>query len=123
MEQAEEALRSAGILYEAEAVRETVNRAYYAMFYAVLALLAAERKETSKHKGAISLFDLEFVKTGVLTKQFSEWLHEAFDLRLDADYAPFYRPSPEDVERVLQNARDFVTAIKSRLSDILLNEP
>jgi uncharacterized protein (UPF0332 family) len=27
------------------------------MFYAVLALLAVEKKETSKHKGAVALFD------------------------------------------------------------------
>lgn len=119
LEQADEALRAAGILHKARASRETINRAYYAMFYAVLALLAVEKKETSKHKGAIALFDLDFVKTGIFTKEFSEWLHEAFDLRLDADYAPFYVPSAEDAERVMQNARSFISAVKAHLADFL----
>ena len=35
------------------------------MFYAVLALLVLEKKETSKHGGAIAIFDRDFVKKGV----------------------------------------------------------
>ena len=47
-------------------LRPSVNRSYYAMIYAVLALLALKRKETSKHSGAISIFDKEFVKEPVI---------------------------------------------------------
>jgi uncharacterized protein (UPF0332 family) len=38
-----------------------VNRAYYAMFYAVLALLQRIGRVPSRHAGVISLFDTEFV--------------------------------------------------------------
>jgi uncharacterized protein (UPF0332 family) len=38
-----------------------MNRLYYAMFYAVLALLQEKEMGTSKHSGAIALFDREFV--------------------------------------------------------------
>jgi uncharacterized protein (UPF0332 family) len=61
LEQADEALGAAEILLERESLRTAVNRAYYAMFYAVLALLALRQQETSKHAGAISLFGREFV--------------------------------------------------------------
>ncbi len=37
------------------------------MFYAVLALLVPGKKETSKHSGAIALFDRDFVKQGPST--------------------------------------------------------
>jgi len=37
--QARETLREAEILYEASALRGVVNRSYYSMFYALLALL------------------------------------------------------------------------------------
>jgi hypothetical protein len=36
-------------LLDKNLIRPSVNRAYYAMFYAVLALLAQGKKETSKH--------------------------------------------------------------------------
>jgi len=86
LEQADESLEAARILLGQDLTRPSVNRSYYAMFYAVLALLAARKQETSKHSGAISLFDREFVKTGIFPKELSRWLHGAFDLRQRTDY-------------------------------------
>ncbi|MFH1929085.1 MAG: HEPN domain-containing protein [Chloroflexota bacterium] len=61
MEQAHETLREAEILLSESALRGTISRAYYAMFYALLALLATRQLGTSKHSGALALFDREFV--------------------------------------------------------------
>lgn len=55
MDQAYETLREAEILLREAALRGAINRAYYAMFYALLALLATKQLGTSKHSGAISL--------------------------------------------------------------------
>jgi uncharacterized protein (UPF0332 family) len=41
-----------------------INRSYYGMFYAALALLQTIGEITSKHSGVISLFDLHFYKKG-----------------------------------------------------------
>jgi uncharacterized protein (UPF0332 family) len=49
--EAHETLREAQVLLDAEALRGATNRAYYAMFYAVLALLATKGLGTSKHGG------------------------------------------------------------------------
>ena len=62
LEQADESLEAARTLLNKKLIRPCVNRAYYAMFYAVLALLVPGKKETSKHSGAIALFDRDFVK-------------------------------------------------------------
>jgi uncharacterized protein (UPF0332 family) len=51
LEQAVESLEAAKVLLEKGLLRPSVNRSYYAMFYAVLALLTVKRKETSKHTG------------------------------------------------------------------------
>lgn len=51
-----------------------MNRLYYAMFYAVLALLQEKEMGTSKHSGAIALFDREYVKTGLFPKEMSKAL-------------------------------------------------
>jgi len=112
LEQADEALEAAETLLKANLLGSAVNRAYYAMFYSVLALLALEKKETSKHGGAISLFDKGYVKTGVFPKQFSRWLHKAFDLRQRSDYAVTYFPSKEETERLRKEAEAFIAQVK-----------
>lgn len=86
LEQADEAITAASLLFKQGILRRSVNSAYYAMFYAIMALLAIEKKETSRHGGAIGLFDREFVKKGIFSKDFSRWLHLAFDLRQRCDY-------------------------------------
>jgi len=66
--------------------RAIINRLYYAMFYAILALLQENQLSTSKHTGAIALFDREFVKKGIFDKELSKTLHRAFELRQKGDY-------------------------------------
>ena len=116
LEQADESLEAARTLLDKKLIRPSVNRAYYAMFYAVLALLAQGKKETSKHSGAIALFDRDFVKQGVFKKNYSRWLHDAFDLRQRSDYAAEYHASPEDAELTLKNGETFVDGVKKVLS-------
>ena len=85
LRQKDESIVAASLLYQKGILRRSVNSAYYAMFYAVMALLAIKKKETSKHGGAIGLFDREFVKKNIFSKDFSRWLHRAFDLRQRCD--------------------------------------
>jgi len=117
LEQAYECLEAASTLLKKGLIRPSINRAYYAMFYAVLALLVLEKKETSKHGGAIAIFDRDFVKKGIFNKDFSRWLHDAFDLRQRSDYAALYRPSMDEAEKTLENARSFVKEVKKNLSE------
>ncbi len=116
LEQADESLEAARTLQNKRLIRPSVNRAYYAMFYAVLALLARGKKETSKHSGAIALFDRDFVKQGIFKKDYSRWLHDAFDLRQRSDYAAEYHVSGEEAEKTLKNAELFVDEVKKVLS-------
>ena len=116
LEQADESLEAAKTLLDKKLIRPSLNRAYYAMFYAVLALLARGKQETSKHSGAIALFDRDFVKKGIFKKNFSRWLHDAFDLRQRSDYATDYRATRDDTEKTLKNAESFVDEVKKVLS-------
>ncbi len=104
------------ILLDKGLIRPSVNRAYYAMFYAVLALLARGKQETLKPSGAIALFDRDFVKRGIFKKDFSRWLHDAFDLRQRSDYGAEYHVSGEEAEKTLKNAESFVDEVKKVLS-------
>jgi len=66
LNQAEETLQDAKKMLEGDfSSRSITNRAYYSMFYAVLALFLKTdiNVKTSKHIGIITLFDKEFIRT------------------------------------------------------------
>jgi uncharacterized protein (UPF0332 family) len=118
MEQAHETLREAEILLNESALRGTINRAYYAMFYALLALLATKRLGTSKHSGALALFDREFVKTGLFPRELSRSLRLAFDRRQTHDYGEMTQANRQIAEETLADAKAFVAAIELYLRSI-----
>ena len=117
LEQADETLRAARLLQSAEIYRQAVGRAYYAMYYAVLALLASRGLGTSKHSGAIGLFNREFVKTGQFEPKLSKSLHELFDLRQRADYREMFEISPHRVESAIAAAEQFISQVSKYLDD------
>lgn len=107
IEQAYESLDSAQLLLDNKKYRPSVSRSYYAMFYAVLTLLVKEGLQSSKHTGAISIFNKEFVKKGIFDKELSRWLQEAFDLRQRADYKEMFTITFESAEKVLNSSTHF----------------
>jgi uncharacterized protein (UPF0332 family) len=115
LEQAHETLREAEILYQESAMRGAVNRAYYAMFYAVMALLATKQLGTSKHSGALALFDREFVKAGLLPRELSRSLHLAFDRRQRYDYGEMTPVTCQVAKEALTDAKAFVVAVETYL--------
>jgi len=115
IEQANESIDSAELLLKNEKYRPSVNRSYYAMFYAILALIIPTKHKTSKHSGAISIFNKEYVKTGIFDKDFSRWLKEAFDMRQRVDYQELFIISRERASSILNNAKKFVNGISKEL--------
>lgn len=115
LKQAEETLTDAENMLKGNFTpRSITNRAYYSMFYAVLALFlkTGVNIKTSKHIGVISSFDKEFVKTGKMDKYYSEILHDIFDIRQEADYKEFVDISIEDATEYIEMAQKFLNVIK-----------
>ncbi|MCS6843317.1 MAG: HEPN domain-containing protein [Caldilineales bacterium] len=117
LEEAAETLAEAELLRDAGSYRGAVNRAYYAMFYALLGLLATRGLGASKHSGAIALFDREFVKTGLLAPELSRALHLAFQRRQVHDYGEITRPDRDLADESIEDARRFIEAIRNYLRD------
>jgi uncharacterized protein (UPF0332 family) len=116
LEQAREALDDAKYLIEGNrSPRSIVNRSYYAMFYAALALLQKISKAPSKHSGVISLFDKEFVMKGIFEKTLSKDFHKAFELRQAIDYKIIKPISTDKANEILQKAVEFVQAVEHYL--------
>ena len=116
LKQADDSVEEAKVLLkEKMSLRAVMNRLYYAMFYAVLALLQEKQLGTSKHIGAISLFDREFIKTGVFDKEMSKVLHRAFELRQKGDYMEQAEVTKKDIDEMLSEAINFATKVKEYL--------
>jgi hypothetical protein len=116
LEQADEVLEDARFLLEGNrSPRSIINRVYYAMFYAVLALLQTLGKVPSRHTGAISLFDREFVQKGVFEKELSTSLHRAFEMRQTSDYRVRETPTQADARELWNKADTFVLGVKEYL--------
>jgi len=107
--QARETLHEAEVLRAAAAQRGAINRAYYAMSYAVL---ATKQLGTSKHSGAIGLFDREFVKPGLFAADLSRALHLAFDRRQSQDYGEWIALETGALDETLEDAQRFVDAVE-----------
>lgn len=95
-----------------------VNRSYYAMFYAVLALLQDRASIPSKHSGVITLFDVEFVKKGIFPKELSKNLHRAFDMRQESDYKAVSVLDTRLAHEIFADAEHFVSVLNKHLFPI-----
>jgi len=116
LEQAKEALDDANFLFDNNrGSRSVVNRVYYAMFYAVLALLVTEPFQSSKHSGVIGYFNRHFVKEGVFPAKMAKNLNLAFEARQEGDYKEFSELAEDNVKELLANASSFLEETRSYL--------
>ncbi|MBI1793536.1 MAG: HEPN domain-containing protein [Chloroflexi bacterium] len=116
LESAQEMLRDAQLLKKnGGSPVSVVNRAYYAVFYAALALLVTADVQPSKHSGVLAKFDELFVRQGILAKEMSRIIHHAFDMRQAGDYQKSRVITEEQAVGVLKSAEDFVKTIEKKL--------
>lgn len=116
LEKAQTAFDDARYLLEGNRSSQSIiNRSYYAMFYAALALLEKIGVAPKKHSGVIRIFDKEFVQKGIFSREFSKDFHKAFELRQVSDYRASDEPTKEEVNEILESALRFINAIQKYL--------
>lgn len=115
LDQAQEALEDARILLERNRLQGSINRLYYACFYAVTALLFTEGNAAAKHKGVLMLFDRHWIGTGRLPREAGRFFHRLFDRRHRGDYGKSMAFSRNEVEAWSQEATDFVARISAEI--------
>jgi uncharacterized protein (UPF0332 family) len=117
--EAREAIKDADCLIAADrSAQGIINRLYYAMFYAGLAILQRLGKTPSKHSGVISLIDTHYVITGKIPKQLSKAFHRAFEMRQSSDYQASSSVPPDTITDLRKEAELFVNAA----SELIANE-
>ena len=108
---AKETLEEGHVMLTTGHIHACVNRAYYAAFYAVSALLMSEDVELSKHSAVRSTFDRDWVNRGRIEVRLGKIYRKLFDKRQQADYDDLVALDPIQVGTWLQEAGEIVTAV------------
>jgi uncharacterized protein (UPF0332 family) len=115
IENAREMLAAAKVNLENDFYASSVNRAYYAVFYAANALLATLGEARSKHTGVIGVFRQRFIKTGELPTELSEIYGDLLNSRQSGDYDLNVRIEPYTAKHLLEKALFFVDEVEQWL--------
>lgn len=96
-----------------------VNFSFYAMLYAVFALLTPYDVEKGVDKDyiAIAVFDDKYVDSNILPKDLSKKLHNAYDLRQAHDFQPFFEISREQATETMNSSDEFIKIIEQKFSE------
>jgi uncharacterized protein (UPF0332 family) len=115
---AEESLASARRELEARAYDFTVNRLYYAAFYAVSAALLERQLSFKKHTGVRATFHREFIKTGLLDVRWGKLYDQLFEDRQEGDYVALIAFDREYVEAQLTRCTQFLDELRPLISSL-----
>ncbi len=119
LEKSKEMLQDAKILFEKASLTSTVNRIYYALFYAVNGLLLSKNFSSSKHSGVRALLNKEFVKKGLIDKKFGKFYSKMFEERQEGDYKDFINFDRSIVRNWLKNTENFIKEIEKVTLEII----
>jgi len=104
-------------LYELCYWDNIANRIYYSVFHAVSALLICNGYPVGTHKGAVIMFGLHFVKTGIFSSEDGKLYSQLQSMREQSDYNLSYDVDQRDIDELLQPAETLLHKIISYIND------
>jgi uncharacterized protein (UPF0332 family) len=114
---ARSAAREAHMLLDGELPRGAISRAYYAMFDAAQAALAAideSLTEAKTHRAILNRFSKHVVKERGMSVELTQILYRASELRMTADYGSD-APDLETARHVVAGMDRFLDAVSAFL--------
>ena len=102
------AIRAAELLLREGDPDFAAARAYYAMFYAVEALLFERGLQFRKHGAVHGAFGEQFIRSGIMDSRFHRWLLDAFDTRIQGDYGVDGVVTQEEAQVMIERATIFL---------------
>ena len=116
IEKANDSLNAAQDDLKAGRFSFSVNRIYYACFYAVSAVLLQKGVRFKKHSGVRAAFYKHIVKTAMMSREHGQFYDEIFEARQRGDYIELVRFEKEQVKKWLKQASEFVKVVDSLVS-------
>lgn len=111
LNRANETYQDAVFLFERGSLNSSINRLYYAVFYATIALLLANDIEVKSHNGVKQKLGEEFIAKGKLSKIHAKTFNILSDFRHKGDYDDLFDFETEMVERLIDPVKEFIDAI------------
>jgi uncharacterized protein len=115
---ARESLEAARREFAVESYAFAMNRAYYALFYAVSALLLEEGQKFKKHSGVRAAFNREIIKTGRMEKRYGDLYNEIFDDRQVGDYVAFTKFDVAYVQEKIDGCEKFLADLRPLIKSL-----
>lgn len=113
IERAWKTFEDAKTLANIKSWNSSMNRLYYASFYAVIALFAKNNINSHTHSGAKTQLSLHFVKTGKLDKESGMLYGDLFDLRQKGDYGDFFDFEEQHITSLIPKVEEFLRKIET----------
>ena len=115
IERAKESLTEAKILSESGHWNTVANRLYYSVFYAVNSLFIKYDINSSSHSGTKTIFNKEFIKSGILDKNAGQLYNNLFNKRQEGDYQDFQFFDEKTIYPLIEKVEDFIYSIENLL--------
>ena len=97
------------------------NRAYYAIFYAIRAILAIKEVDFKRHKDVLAYFNKEYVNKEIFPKMLGRKISQAQRIREDSDYDDEYEPSLEKTEQQIETAQELIELVEEYINNYYKN--
>lgn len=92
------------------------NRAYYAIFHAIRAVLALEKVDFKKHKDVLAYFNQYYVNTNIFPRKLGRKINQAKDVREDSDYGDEFIPSAEITQIQIETAKELIQLVEGYIT-------
>lgn len=96
--------------------KDSINRSYYAAFYAIKAVLALGTIDFKRHKDVVAYFNKEYVARNVFPRELGRRLGMLKQLREKSDYDDFYIASKEQADEQYHTAEYVIANVDKYLS-------
>jgi len=119
IEKSKKLISDATKLFDAASYESSVNRSYYAIHTAAKALLVLRGIEPETHDGVKTMLSKEFIRTGLLPKEFGETFRGIYARRIDSDYGDYIEIGIDESAESLKRAYEFVEKVEELTINIL----
>lgn len=113
---ARDTYEDAQILAERSKWNSTINRLYYAAYYAVMALLMESDLNPATHNGAKSNFSEHFILTNKIPKEFGKMYSQLFTWRQKGDYDDLFDFDKDKVMPYFKPVKDLIDLIENTVN-------
>lgn len=98
-----------------ERQKDSINRSYYATFYAVKAVLALSTVDFKRHKDVMGYFNKEYVAKEVFPREIGRKIGTLQRVREKSDYDDFYIASKDKASEQFETAELVIREVKRYL--------